>query len=192
MHLDLMMGITYAFEYGIALLLLLRPRPWPCQRTNYGDNRNLGDGLLCVYCGEPRDSSEGTCPKCGKMGTSAKVSGGLGIGASLQLRTTEPATISGKRFQVTKLKTDIVGTEDSRTIKRTIKGESADLQLKFVRNADGVAELVHTHCQKDKIKSEWSRTMGVPLDQFYTVTSSEPSFLITCKVCGRTWNSGGG
>jgi hypothetical protein len=89
--------------------------------------------------------------------------------------------IGGKKYMITKLKTDVAGNEDSRTIKRTTKGESADLQLKFVRNSKDEAELVHVHCQKDKSN----------IESLYIISKSDPSFLVTCKICGRAWNSGG-
>lgn len=144
-----------------------------------------------MHCGEPRHNAEGPCLKCGKEGVSARASGTFGLGLSLGLRTTKPVVIDGKRFQISVLKTNVVGLVEDRTVKRTVEGESADLQLKFVKNEKGTYELVHVHCLKDKDRSEWSRTMGVPLDRLYVVTRAQPSFLVTCRICHRTWSSGG-
>jgi hypothetical protein len=89
-------------------------------------------------------------------------------------------------------KTMVNGREEDRTVKRTIDGERADLQLKWAREYNGNLTFVHIHCMKDKGSSEWSRTSWQPMSRLYTVTQKgDTSWDVLCNICGRKWNSGG-
>jgi hypothetical protein len=121
---------------------------------------------------------------------SAKLSENLG------LRVQAPAVRGGKQVMVTTVKTTVTDQYDSRTVTRTIDGESADLQLKWLKHPDGTLEFWHIHCQSRtppcKGKSRWSKISGLPIEKFYEVTQKAPtSWIIRCKTCGRRWSSAG-
>ncbi len=99
--------------------------------------------------------------------------------------------IRAKQGATTIVKTTVNGGVEARTVKTTLDGERADLQLMWVRDSNGVPKFVHIHCMKDKGSSEWSKTSGQPISQFYTVTQKGvTSWKVTCNKCGRKWESG--
>jgi len=145
--------------------------------------------LKCMHCGfrlPPNHS--GPCPNCGKTGTSAEAFGSANIGfSSVQLRVKNPKTINGKKELVTTVKTTVLKNVQETTLKRTLDGEHADLQLKFINNPDGKVEYVHVHCQKDYDLSPWGKSSGEPLEKFYEFSQENGLQIVRCKICMRAW-----
>jgi len=108
------------------------------------------------------------------------------------MRLKRPNIQNGKRRDVTLLKSTLIarGAGEDRTIKMTMNGEKADLQLKYVQR-HGVVELVHIHCLRHKESSDWRKTSGIPVEKFYKVSYKDGIYEIICKGCGRRWNSSG-
>jgi hypothetical protein len=113
------------------------------------------------------------------------------LGEILGLRVKHHVARSGKELDRTTLKTTITDAEEDRTIKMTIDGEMADLQLKWIRHSDDTLEFVHIHCMKDWEASNWSKTSGLAIEQFYELKQNEDTWLVRCRTCGRTWSSAG-
>ena len=109
----------------------------------------------------------------------------------VELRATRPVERRGKKIKVTVVKTTVDNEEEARTIKRTVDGESADLQIKWVKHPSGEFEIVHLHCMKDKERSAWNRTEKMLIDKVYDVTKNDGTWTIRCRTCGRVWKSGG-
>jgi len=106
------------------------------------------------------------------------------------MRAKKSVKRDGKKLKVTILKTHVDNREEERTIKRTIDGEKADLQVKWVKHSDGI-EIVHIHCMRDKKSNEWGRASGTPVEKSYHLVQKNTTWEITCKKCGRKWNTGG-
>jgi|SRR5208282_4169970 len=115
----------------------------------------------------------------------------MSISDSGKLRLRRPVRRDGKREDITILKSTVGETSEDRTIKRTIDGEKAALQIKWVVGSDGTIEIVHIHCMKDKPSSEWSKRSSLPVERFYEVSHKDDIWLIKCKICGRKWDSSG-
>ena len=114
------------------------------------------------------------------------------ISDRVELRVRRPAVRDGKEVKITTVKTTATDDDDSRTVKRTIDGERADLQLKSIKHSDGAIEFVHIHCMRDKETSDWRKTSGLPIEKFYEVTQkAATSWEIRCKTCGGRWSSAG-
>lgn len=88
---------------------------------------------------------------------------------------------------VTTAKTTVHGDSEDRTIRRTVDGERASLQLKIVKSG----KLVHVHCMNCKELSEWGKASGAPIEKFYEVSKANGTWTIDCKKCGRRWSSTG-
>ena len=115
----------------------------------------------------------------------------LSMHMKLDIRVKNPKPANGKETLVTSLKTTISGNVQETTVKRTIDGEHADLQLKFINQPNGKVEYLHIHCQKDKQSSEWGQASGLPIKKFYDISQDNNSQIIRCKVCGRKWSTAG-
>jgi hypothetical protein len=109
------------------------------------------------------------------------------ISTELKIRVKNPKTIKGKNEFVTTVKTSVKGTVQETTLKRTIDGEKADLQLKFINHPDGTVEYVHIHCQTDYESSRWGKASGRPLEELYEFFQGKGSQVIRCKKCKRVW-----
>jgi hypothetical protein len=109
----------------------------------------------------------------------------------LDIRVKNPKPVNGKKRLVTTVKTTISGNAQETTVKRTINGEHADLQLKFINRPKGKVEYLHIHCQKDKQSSKWGKASGLPIEKFYDIFQDNNSQIIRCKICRRKWSSGG-
>lgn len=110
----------------------------------------------------------------------------------VEARLRRPVIRKGKEMKLTILKTGVSDHEEARTIRRTLDGERADLQIKWVKHPPGEFEIVHLHCMKDKSTSEWKRGGKVPLENLYETRKVNPTTLVVkCKSCRRQWNSGG-
>jgi hypothetical protein len=96
--------------------------------------------------------------------------------------------VTNSKKQVSQ-KNTISGNEHDRTIKRTINGEAADLQIKFVLEGNHW-NMVHVHCMKCKATSEWKRSSGQSLsDKYLCENIGNGIFKITCKSCWRVWRN---
>lgn len=115
---------------------------------------------------------------------------GNGISNSLDLRVAHPVKRNGKELMITTLKSHADDKEEARTIKRTIDGEKAALQVKWTKHQNEL-EMVHIHCLTDKESSEWGKSSGLPIESLYDLTQQDGGWKITCKKCGRTWNTSG-
>jgi len=109
----------------------------------------------------------------------------------LDIRVKNPKLVNGKKRLVTTVKSTSSGNVQETTIKRTIDGEHADLQLKFINQPNGKVEYLHIHCQKDKQLSEWGRASGVLSKKFYDILQDNESQIIRCKTCKRKWSNAG-
>jgi hypothetical protein len=102
--------------------------------------------------------------------------------------------VNGKDMKVTTVKAatdDTGGDVQNTTIKRTVEGESADLQIKFKVEEDGRVELLHVHCLSDKERSEWRKSSELPIETFYDISQDNGSQIIRCKACERRWSTVG-
>jgi hypothetical protein len=115
------------------------------------------------------------------------------ISDSFQIRVMRPVKRDGHRRVITILKSSTGESVEERTIKRTIDGEKACLQIKWVTGSDGINEPVHIDCEKHKPSTEfeWRRGLGIPVERFYEVSENSGIWLIKCKTCGRKWDSSG-
>lgn len=120
-----------------------------------------------------------------------KVADDLPVSDTLDLRAKHSVLRNGEELRITTLKTTVTDAEESKTVKRTIDGEKADLQLKWVKHSDGTFEFVHLHCMKDWESSNWSKTFGFPIEELYDVTQASGTWIVRCKKCGRRWSSAG-
>jgi hypothetical protein len=109
----------------------------------------------------------------------------------VDLRVQNPKAVNGKKMFVTTVKTAVIGNVQETTLKRTIDGEHADLQLKFILHADGRVEYLHIHCLKDKELSFWGKASELPIEKLYDVSQGDRSQIIRCKICNRAWSSSG-
>ncbi len=114
----------------------------------------------------------------------------MSVSDSLDIRVTHPVKRVGKELRVTTLKSHVDDREENRTLKRTVDGEKAQLQVKWIKRPNGI-EIVHMHCLTDKKSSEWGKSSGVPLDKFYNLIQKDAVWEITCKKCHRRWNTSG-
>ena len=150
----------------------------------------IGECAVCGYVGSPHASS--ACPKCGGAWKYIEVDGTGNSKAALSgVRIQNPLFVSGEKMNVTTMKVGIDDDVYASTIKRTVEGESADLQIMFRVNKDGTAELLHVHCQYDKESSEWGKASGRSIDEFYEISQVNGEQIIRCKVCERRWSSVG-
>ena len=150
----------------------------------------IGECANCGYVGSPH--ANGACPKCGGAWKHIEAYGAANSKAGLSgIRIQNPKRVNGKNMNVTTVKAGIDDDVHDTTIKRTIEGESADLQIKFKAGKDGGIEVLHVHCQHDKEPSEWSKSSGLPIETFYDVSLDNGSQIIRCKACGRRWSSVG-
>jgi hypothetical protein len=106
---------------------------------------------------------------------------------SVEVRVKNPKVINGKKELVTTVKTRVTGQAQETTLKRTVNGEHADLQLKFINHPDGTVEYLHIHCQKDKESSSWGKSSGELIERFYEFSQEKDSQIIRCKRCKRAW-----
>jgi len=113
------------------------------------------------------------------------------ISTQLDIRVKNPKIINGKSELVTTVKTRVKGTVQETTLKRTVDGQKADLQLKFINHPDGTVDYVHIHCQTDYESSPWGKATGRPLEELYEFFQEKDSQVIRCKKCGREWPLGG-
>lgn len=120
-----------------------------------------------------------------------KVVDNMPVSDTLDLRVKHPVLRNGEELRITTLKTTVTDAEENRTVKMTVDGERADLQLKWVKHSDGTFEFVHLHCMKDWESSNWSKTSGSPKEEFYDVTQKSGTWIVRCKKCGRRWSSAG-
>lgn len=104
--------------------------------------------------------------------------------ASASVVASNPVLREGKRILVTTAK----GGPDGSTIKRTISGELAPLQIKSAKVSGETFEIVHLHCLKDKEVSAYKRGSSKKLEDLYEVVTVKR---IRCKTCGREWFSDG-
>lgn len=88
---------------------------------------------------------------------------------------------------VTTTKTTVFRDAEDRTIRRTIDGERASLQLKMVKSG----QLVHIHCMNCKNSSEWGKASGAHVEKFYDLSKANGIWTIRCKNCARRWSSAG-
>jgi len=105
----------------------------------------------------------------------------------VEVRVTWPKEIDGKVKQIVTVKLETGDSGEDRTVKRTIKGERADLQIKYVVEG-GQRIMVHLHCQKDKETNEWGRMSGKPMGDFYRIDG----YIVQCLKCKREWDMRGG
>jgi hypothetical protein len=107
---------------------------------------------------------------------------------SVNVVASNPAVRQGKRTLIVTAK----GTSDADTfstaIKRTISGESAELQIKSVRDSSGSIEIVHLHCLRDKATSAYKRGKAPKIEELYDIIQV---LRIRCKICGREWFNDG-
>ena len=113
------------------------------------------------------------------------------VSDSVNIRVIRPIK-KGNRKRLTILKSHVGDDEEHRTIKVTLDGEEADLQVKWIKSFDSV-EVVHLHCLKHKESSEWGKASGIALERFYKVTQTETKNVleIMCRGCGRRWITSG-
>ena len=109
----------------------------------------------------------------------------------VDIRVKNPKPVNGKKRLVTSVKTTISGDVQETTLKRTIDGEHADLQLKFINQPNGEVSYVHIHCQKDKQSSGWGKASGPAVETFYDIFKDNNAQIIRCKICKRKWNTAG-
>ncbi len=82
-------------------------------------------------------------------------------------------------------KTNAFSQVEDRTVRRTINGERADLQVKYVAGT-----IVHVHCMKCHQSNEWKRSSGLPISSKFDVSGVSPGIQrIRCKRCNREWRS---
>jgi len=152
----------------------------------------IGECANCGYVGSPHANA--ACPKCGGAWKHIEAYGAGNSKGRLGIRIQNPKRVNGKNMNVTTVKADIDGIDDdvhNTTIKRTVEGESADLQIKFKVEKDGGVELLHVHCLRDKELSEWSKSSELPIETFYDGSQNNGSQIIRCKACGRRWSTTG-
>jgi len=72
----------------------------------------------------------------------------------IDVRIRNPKDANGKQL-VTTVKTRVEGSVQEPTLKRTVKGEHADLQLKFINHPNGKVKYLHIHCQNNYWEASW-------------------------------------
>ena len=150
----------------------------------------IGECANCGYVGSPH--ANGACPKCGGAWKHIEANGaGNSKGGLSKIRIQNPKRVNGKNMNVTTVKAGIDDDVHNTTIKRTVEGEPADIQIKFKVEKDGGVQFLHVHCQHDKEPSEWSKSSGLPIETFYDVSQDNGSQIIRCKVCGKRWSTAG-
>jgi hypothetical protein len=111
------------------------------------------------------------------------------VSDSMDIRVRRPVVRDNKKETITILKSHADDEKEERTIKRTIKGEKAALQVKWIKHPNEV-EFVHVHCESDKESTAWGKASEVPIEKFYVVTQLGTSeWEIICKKCGRKWST---
>jgi hypothetical protein len=105
----------------------------------------------------------------------------------LDLRVKNPKVVNGKKKLVTTVKTRVSGSVQETTLRRTIDGKRADLQLKFINHPNGEVEYLHIHCLTDKESSSWGKSSGQPIEKFYELSQEKGSQIVRCKICKQAW-----
>lgn len=124
-----------------------------------------------------------------RLGKHAEAFGTINVKTGLGIRIQNPQYVNGKKMNVTTVKAGIDGNVQETTIKRTMEGESADIQIKLRTDKDGRVELVHVHCQKDKEYASWGKASRLPIEKFFDISQDDGASIIRCKACGRRWSS---
>jgi hypothetical protein len=117
-------------------------------------------------------------------------SGKVGIGFGASVVVSNPVVIGGKRVLVTTAKGGSDGAIWNGTIKRTIRGERAPLQIKSVA-VSGRVVILHLHCLKDKRQSAYNRGTPPKLRDLYRITKVDGVRRIKCRICKRVWFNDG-
>jgi len=99
-----------------------------------------------------------------------------------------------QKIQVTTAKGASDGNIWNGTIKRTIEGKEAYLQIKSRSTTSAEPEILHLHCLSDGKASEYKRNTGTKIGDFFVLSRIRKAsrvIRIKCKHCGREWFNDG-